>query len=92
MRQGRESEATEDVFCLQAKKQAKKPLHRGSYEHRVPKIKNQNIFLYTCLIQHRNWPLRSTILNAHDTMPVRTGSVHAHILTKPSRAVLLQFV
>ena len=45
-----------------------------------------------CVTQHRNWPLRSTILNAHDTMPVRTGSVHAHILTKPSRAVLLQFV
>ena len=25
---------------------AMKPLHSGSYEHRVPKIKNQNIFLY----------------------------------------------
>ena len=35
---------------------------------RAPKIKNKNIFLYQgCLIQHRNWPLRSTILNAHDT-------------------------
>ena len=29
MRQGRGSEATEAVFCLQAKK----PLHSGSYEH-----------------------------------------------------------
>ena len=37
------------------------------------------------MIQHRNWPLRSTILNAHGT-PVVTGSVHADILTKPSRA------
>ena len=38
MKQGRGSEATEAVFCLQAKK----PLHSGSYEHRVPKIKNQH--------------------------------------------------
>ena len=35
MRQGRGSEATEAVFCLQAKK----PLPSGSYERRVPKIK-----------------------------------------------------
>ena len=33
IRQGRGSEATEDIFCLQAKK----TLPRGSYEHRVPK-------------------------------------------------------
>ena len=33
--QGRGSEATEAVFCLQAKK----PLRSGSYGHRVPKIK-----------------------------------------------------
>ena len=48
----------------------KKPLHSGPYEHRVPKIKNLNLFLYprdVCVIQHRNWPLRSTILNAHGT-------------------------
>ena len=69
MRQGRGSEATEAVFCLQAKK----PLHSGSYEHRVPKIKNQTFFCtrdvywFICVIQHRNWPLRSTILNAHGT-------------------------
>ena len=48
----------------------KKPLHNGSYEHRVPKMKKQNILLYRvcvwlCVIQHRNWPLGSTILNAH---------------------------
>ena len=55
----------------------------------MPKIKNKNIFLYhVCLIQHRNWPLRSTILNAHGTnaSPDGVWSVHAHILTKPSRA------
>ena len=42
----------------------KKPLHNGSYEHRVPKIKNQTLFCTRdfCVIQHRNWPLRSTIL------------------------------
>ena len=41
MRQGRGSEATEAVFCFQAKK----PLPSGSYERRVPKIKNKIIFL-----------------------------------------------
>ena len=46
-----------------------KPLHNGSYEHRVTKIKNKTSFCtwYVCVIQHRNWPLRSTILNAHGT-------------------------
>ena len=46
-----------------------KPLQTGSYEHRVPKIKNKAFFCtrYVCVIQHRNWPLRSTILNAHVT-------------------------
>ena len=62
MRQGRGSEATEIAFCLQAKK----PLHNGSYEHRVPEKQNKTFFC-TCLIQHRNWPLRSTILNVHGT-------------------------
>ena len=42
--------------------------------------------MYVCLIQHRNWPLRSTILNAHGTNASPAGSVHAHILTKHSRA------
>ena len=54
----------------------KKPLHNGSYEYRVPKIKKTNIILYQrclgvwvfgCVIQHRNCQLRSTILNAHGT-------------------------
>ena len=38
------------------------------------------------MIQNSNWPPRSTILNAHGTNASSTGSVHAHILTKPSRA------
>ena len=69
MRQRRGSEATEAFFCLQAKK----PFHSGSYEHRVPKIKKptlfctRDVYLFICVIQHRNWPLRSTILNAHGT-------------------------
>ena len=67
MRQGRWSEATEAVFCLQAKK----PLHSGSYEHRVPKIKTKHFS--ACVIQHRNWPLRSTILNAHGTNAIPDG-------------------
>ena len=33
----------------------------------LPSNKEQNILLYVCVIQHRNWPLRSTILNAHST-------------------------
>ena len=33
----------------------------------LPSNKEQNILLYVCVIQHRNWPLRSTILNAHGT-------------------------
>ena len=48
MRQGRGSEATEAVFCLEAKK----TLHSGPYEHRVPKIKNKTFFctrdVYLC--------------------------------------------
>ena len=63
MRQGRWSEATKALFCLQAKR----PLPSGSYEHRVPKIKNKTCFLYVCVIQHRIWPLRSTMLNARST-------------------------
>ena len=55
-------------FCLREKK----PLDSGSFEHRVPKIKVKLFFcmyvcLFVCVIQHRNWPHRSTILNAHGT-------------------------
>ena len=53
----------------------KNPLHNGSYEHRVPKIKNLTLCCTrdvcvcncVCVIQHHTWPLRSTILNAHGT-------------------------
>ena len=53
----------------------KKPRHNGGYEHRVTKIKNKTscctryvcVRGCLCVIQHRNWPLRSTILNAHGT-------------------------
>ena len=82
MRRAREA----SIFSLGFTRK-KKPLHNGSYEHRVPKIKNKTFFcMYVRVIQHRNWPLRSTILNAHGTNAVLTGSVHAHILTRPSRA------
>ena len=67
MSQGRGREATEAVVCLRARK----PLHNGSYEHRVPKIKirkkHDSVPGTVCVNQHRNWPLRSTILNAHGT-------------------------
>ena len=39
-----------------------------------------------CMTEHPNRTLRSTALNAHGTMPAMTGSVHAYILTRPSRA------
>ena len=53
----------------------KKPLHNGSYEYRVPKIKQKKRYSVpgmfvcsgVCVIQHRNCQLRSTILNAHGT-------------------------
>ena len=65
MRQGRGSEATEAVFAFRQKSLF---IAGRTSMRRVPKIKNKNIFLYQgCLIQHRNWPLRSTILNAHGT-------------------------
>ena len=51
---------------------------------RVPKMKDKNIFLYhVCVIQHRSWPLRSTILNAHvtnaspDGLCTRTHTIEA---------------
>ena len=70
----------------------KKPLHNGSYEHRVPKIQNQTFFctrdiicLFICVIKHRSWPLRSTIL-AHGT----NASPHGLCTRRhTSRAVLL---
>ena len=35
----------------------------------MPKIKNKTFFCtkFVCVIEHRNWPLRSTILYAHGT-------------------------
>ena len=49
----------------------KNNLHNGSYAHRVPKIQKKThthtILYQVCVIQHRNWPLRSTVLNAHGT-------------------------
>ena len=69
----RASEASLSFRCVPREK---KTLHKnnGSYKHRVPKIKKNNIILYqvcvcgcmlVCVIQHCNWPHRSTILNAH---------------------------
>ena len=62
----RASEASLFFLCFPTKK---KRLHSGSYEHRVPKITNKTFFCtrYVCVIQHRHWPLGSTILNAHGT-------------------------
>ena len=69
----------------------KKTLHNGSYEHRVPKIKTNHYSvpgmdvwvggcLYACVIQHRTWPLRSTILNAHGTKASPDGlCTHTYI-------------
>ena len=72
----------------------KKTLHNGSYEHRVPKIKNKHysvpgIFVcvgvcvwFNIVIGDLGRPY-----STHTApMPVLMGSVHAHILTKPSCA------
>ena len=80
----RASEAT--LFALGFPRKTK-TLHNGSYEHRVPKIKNKTLFCtrdvwFNIAIGHLG-PSYST----HTAlMSVLTGSVHAHILTKPSRA------
>ena len=69
--------ASEELFSLDIPRK-QKPLHNGSYEHGVPKIKNLTLFctrdicvcysgMFVCVNQHRNWPLRSTIPNAHGT-------------------------
>ena len=42
--------------------------------------------MFVCVIQHRNWPLSRPYSTHTAPTPVLTGSVHAHILTKPSRA------
>ena len=72
--QGRRSEATESIFesifCLQAKK----PLHSGSYEHRVPKIKQTFFctrFWFNIVIGHLGRPYSTRTA----PMPVWTGSV-----------------
>ena len=64
--------ASEASLFFLAFPRKKKPLHNGSYEHRVPKIKTKHysvpgVCVFVCVIQHRTWPLRSTILNAHGT-------------------------
>ena len=64
----------------------KKPFHNGSYEHRVPKIKNKTFFCtrfvcvsFNIVIGHLGPPY-----STHTApMPLPTGCVHAHILTKP---------
>ena len=63
-------------------------------KHRVPKIKNQTLFCTrdVCVIQACVWfnivigHLRRPYSTHTAPMPVLTGSVHVHILTKPSRA------
>ena len=56
--------------------QAKKPLHSGLYE----KIKTYFCTRDVCVIQHRTWPLRSTILNAHGTKASPDGlCTHTYI-------------
>ena len=64
-----EARERSEPFFLLGFPRKKRTLHNGSYEHRVPKIKNKTLFCTRdgCVIQHRNWPLTSTILNAHGT-------------------------
>ena len=57
---------------LVMKRQKIVPLHNESYEHRV----------FNIVVGHLGRPY----LTHTAPMPALTGSVHAHILTKPSRA------
>ena len=71
MRQGRGSEATEAVFAFRQKSLSiagrtsigcqKKNTHTHTF------FCAMDIYLFFCVIQHRNWQLRSAILNAHGT-------------------------
>ena len=87
---GHECGCNEAVFRLQAKN----PLHSGSYEHSVPTIKNQNIFLCQgCLFVWFNiaiFHLGRPYATHTAPMLVLTDSVHEHILMKPSRAGFAQ--
>ena len=76
----------------------KTPLHNGSYEHRVPKIKNKHDSVpgmsvwFNIVIGHLGQPY-----STHTApIPVLMGSAHARILTKPSRAgfavILLELI
>ena len=72
------------------------PLHNGSYEHRVSKIQDLIFFctrdvhslicLFICVINIVIGDLDRPYSTHTAPMPVLTGSVHAHKLTKPSRA------
>ena len=68
--------ASEGIYFSLGFPRKKKHLHNGSYQHRVWKKKKNLLYQvcvcdctcdYVCVIQHRNWPYRSTILNPHGT-------------------------
>ena len=68
MRQGRGSEATE-IFAFRQKSLSL--AGRTSVGCQKLNLKSffciRDVSLFVCLIQHRSWPLTSTILNAHGT-------------------------
>ena len=64
MRKGRASDATDAVFAFRQKSL----FIAGRTSIGCQKKKIKTLFCTrVCVIQHRNWPLRSTILNAHVT-------------------------
>ena len=80
--------ASEESLFLLGFPRKKQSLHNGSYEHRIgcQKCKTKHysvpgmcVCVIVCVIQHRNWPLRSAILNAHGTNASPDGlCTHTH--------------
>ena len=65
----------------------KKPLHNGSYEHRVPKNKNNNSSAQCVWFNIAIGRLGRPYYTHTAPIAVPTGSTHAHILTSPTCAI-----
>ena len=93
MRQYRGGEATEAFFAFRQKSL----FITGRTSIGCPKYKTKHfsvpgmficlfVCLFICMIQHRNWPLRSTMLNAQGTNASPDGLCTRTHTTKPSLA------
>ena len=75
-------------FPLVFQGREKKSRHNGSYEHRVPKIKNKTFFCTMCVWFNIVFGHLGRPYSTHTApIAVPTGSMHAHILTSPTCAI-----